>query len=158
MPEGSRAPGWLSQRIVIVVSTFGGIGLIPKASGTMASAIVALAGFAVAPALPAMVVGFGVLGLLCARSARVIFSRQDPPMFVMDEAAGMALSLVALPHDPRWFFAAFVLFRLFDIWKPGWIRTLDRLPGPSAIMLDDFAAALAAQILLQTALRVPFFS
>ena len=69
----------------------------------------------------------------------------------MDEVAGQAITLLGL----HWAFpgltggmawggvlAAFLLFRLLDIWKPGPVGALERLPGGTGIVLDDVAAGL----------------
>ena len=54
-----------------------------------------------------------------------------------------------MPVDGRWYAAAFLLFRLFDIVKPWPIRVLERrVPGGLGIMLDDVAAAIYAVIVL----------
>jgi phosphatidylglycerophosphatase A len=63
----------------------------------------------------------------------------------------MFLTLMALPlsPEPAWILAAFVLFRVADIWKPWPIRDLDhRLHGGLGIMLDDVIAALYAALML----------
>ena len=73
----------------------------------------------------------------------------DPGFVVIDEVAGQWLVLLAAPLDWRFYLAAFVLFRLFDIWKPFPIDWLDRtVKGGLGIMLDDVMAALCALILL----------
>jgi phosphatidylglycerophosphatase A len=79
----------------------------------------------------------------------------DPPWVVVDEAAGMLLALAAVPADAAapwhaaWVLAAFALFRLFDIAKPGPVGWADRRAGPLWVMLDDvLAGALAAGTLL----------
>jgi phosphatidylglycerophosphatase A len=71
----------------------------------------------------------------------------DPGWIVIDEIAAQLLVLAATPLDWRFYLAAFLLFRLFDIWKPFPIGRLDRtLKGGLGIMLDDLAAALYALI------------
>jgi phosphatidylglycerophosphatase A len=74
----------------------------------------------------------------------------DPPCVVADEFAGMLIALVGVsPEAPGKVFAAFVLFRFFDILKPGPVRWLERLPGAVGIMADDILAGiLAAAVLL----------
>ncbi len=67
----------------------------------------------------------------------------DPGAVVIDEIAAQWLILGATPLDWRWYAAAFLLFRLFDIWKPFPINRLDRtVKGGFGIMLDDIAAAI----------------
>jgi phosphatidylglycerophosphatase A len=74
---------------------------------------------------------------------------KDPGYIVIDEVAAQFFVLVAAPLDWRAYAAAFVLFRVFDIWKPPPIRRVERaVPGGLGIMLDDIVAAIYALILL----------
>jgi phosphatidylglycerophosphatase A len=104
---------------------------------------------------------FGIQGLLvgaavafaagCWASARIAEASGifDPGFVVIDEIAAQLLVLAAAPRDWRFYLAAFLLFRLFDIWKPFPVNWLDRtVKGGVGIMLDDIAAALYALILL----------
>ena len=80
-----------------------------------------------------------------ARASRIL----DPGFVVVDEIAGQLLVLAVAPLDWRFYFAAFLLFRLFDIWKPFPVNWLDRtVKGGFGIMLDDVAAAIYALILI----------
>jgi phosphatidylglycerophosphatase A len=73
----------------------------------------------------------------------------DPGWVVIDEIAGQMLALLALPRlGPLWLAAAFLLFRLFDIAKPGPIGWADRQSGAAGIMADDLLAGVAAAALL----------
>ena len=66
---------------------------------------------------------------------------EDEPQIVADEVAGMWLALVWLPQSLGWYLAAFVLFRLADIFKPGPIGVLDRnLHSGLGVMADDMLA------------------
>lgn len=84
---------------------------------------------------------------------------KDPSEFVLDEAAGMWLSLVALPMT-SWRTAAivcgtqFLLFRVFDIVKPPPAKQLERLPAGWGIMMDDIAAGVLANVVGQIAFRI----
>jgi len=81
----------------------------------------------------------------------------DPSHIVIDEVAGQWIALlpvlIGIEHTgaqplalyPGWI-AAFVLFRLFDIWKPGPIGTADRRGDPLGVMLDDVIAGVFAAI------------
>jgi phosphatidylglycerophosphatase A len=75
----------------------------------------------------------------------------DAPEIVIDEVAGMWVALLpvafgaaaaGVPAAALWpgWVAAFLLFRLFDIWKPGPIRRADRMGTPLGVMLDDLVA------------------
>jgi phosphatidylglycerophosphatase A len=107
------------------------------------------------------------------------FSRvEDPQYVVIDEVAGQHITLilplipVAMPHlathmdfstyaifsalsllNWKYLFAGFVIFRIFDIWKPYPIRNLEKLRGGWGIMADDWLAGVYAAILLKVALH-----
>ena len=73
----------------------------------------------------------------------------DHPGINVDEIAGQLVACAIAPLDWRWFLAAFLLFRFFDILKPWPIRWLDRhLGGGLGIMADDVAAGAVAGLLV----------
>ena len=128
-----------------------GVGLVPLAPGTAATAAAALAGWWLMPLpLPARVGLVAVLALagvrICGESARRLGTR-DHPAVVWDEIVGFLAVTLVLPAQPLWWAAAFVLFRLFDIAKPWPVGYLDRrVGGGMGIMLDDLAAAGLAAV------------
>ena len=74
---------------------------------------------------------------------------KDEPQIVADEVAGMWLALVWLPQSVGWVLAAFVMFRLADIFKPGPIGVLDRkLHSGLGIMADDLLAGAVSAALV----------
>lgn len=73
----------------------------------------------------------------------------DPQFVVIDEWAGLLIPLsLATIEAPLTWLAAFALFRLFDIWKPGPVRAAERLPGPWGVMADDVVAGFLAAAVL----------
>ena len=85
------------------------------------------------------------------------FSSNDPPEIVIDEVVGQMLTLLALPVYetlyplPMIYYcvSAFLLFRLFDIWKPFPINYIDKnIEGSLGIMLDDIIASFYSIIIL----------
>ena len=69
----------------------------------------------------------------------------DPSKVVIDEVAGqLAAFLIIAPVEWWSMLAAFLLFRIFDVWKPLGIRRLEAIPNGWGIMLDDLAAGLLA--------------
>ncbi|HXX49546.1 MAG TPA: phosphatidylglycerophosphatase A, partial [Myxococcota bacterium] len=122
---------------VLAVATGAGSGYAPFASGTAGSAVglalwwgLAAAGAASSPALYALVcAGVSALGIWAAGRAERIFARHDDGRITIDEVAGMLVSLAWLPARPEVAGVGFVLFRLFDIWKPFPARSAERLPG-----------------------------
>lgn len=79
----------------------------------------------------------------------------DPSMIVIDEAAGLFLTLAFAPPTPAAVLTGFVLFRLFDIGKPWPVSWADtHLKGPMGIMLDDIIAGLMAGLLIYAATQI----
>jgi phosphatidylglycerophosphatase A len=126
-----------------------GLGRLRPAPGTWGSAVVlplALGGPWLCLAAALLLTALGLWAVASCEEAR-----EDPGWVVVDEAAGQALALAALPAGaPLWgVLAAFALFRLFDIAKPGPVGWADRQEGASGVMLDDLVAgALAGAMLL----------
>lgn len=91
---------------------------------------------------------FAVGWWAASRVARASHSA-DPGYVVVDEIAGQLLALSLAPLDWRYYLAAFLLFRVFDIWKPFPVNWLDRrVGGGLGIMLDDAMAALYALLVI----------
>lgn len=99
---------------------------------------------------------FTTLGMLCLvgiwASGRTIpiFGKSDPSEAVVDEVMGQLITFTFVPFGISWPFilAGFLLFRLFDIWKPFPVRTLEMLPGGLGICADDIVAGVYAGICL----------
>lgn len=90
------------------------------------------------------------VGVWSAGRAEVIYGEKDCGKIVIDEIAGMLVTLYLIPFDWRWLLAGFLLFRLFDIVKPFPARRIDqRVEGGWGVMLDDIAAGIYANISLQ---------
>ena len=131
-----------------------GAGCSPRAPGTMGTLV------AVAIYLPLasldwftyllVVVAISAFGVwLCGRAAAEL-GVHDHPGIVWDEIAGYLVTMIAAPAGWAWLVVGFVLFRLFDIWKPWPIGWLDRhVHGGAGIMLDDLLAGLFAAACLQ---------
>lgn len=158
-PETPRQDPPLRPSAAVTLSATGlGAGLLPGAPGTWGSLLAVLAawpiaaqwgwmGLFVASAL-AFAIGIPVSTAYTRRTGQT-----DPGEVVIDEIAGQWLTLVpaVLIGGPDWvlFVAGFALFRLFDIWKPWPIRTIERnTRGGFGIMIDDMAAALPAGLFL----------
>ena len=74
---------------------------------------------------------------------------KDPQFVVVDEVVGQWLALAgARTLELEIWLAAFLLFRLFDIWKPAPVRQLESLPGGVGIMADDLMAGVYAALVL----------
>ena len=74
---------------------------------------------------------------------------EDHSSIVIDEVAGMLVALAFVPHTALAYFGAFVLFRLFDIWKPWPISWVDKnIKGGWGILFDDMLAGLFSGVIL----------
>lgn len=126
--------------------TAGGLGFLRPAPGTWGSAgALIFWWFFLGPLnwevqLGIVTAYFLVSWWLCNRLIQQLGIR-DEPQIVADEVAGMWLALIWVPQTLGWALAAFVLFRLADIFKPGPIGVLDRrLHSGLGIMADDLLA------------------
>jgi phosphatidylglycerophosphatase A len=149
-PRQRLKPGLLRDPVHLLALGLG-TGLSPWMPGTLGSALALIPCWYVAP-LPwplklAIAVAAFLVGIaICGASSRRL-GAHDHPGIVFDEIAGMLTVTVILPQSVASLAAAFVFFRLFDIWKPWPIRDLDhRLSGGLGIMLDDEMAALYAAL------------
>jgi len=130
-----------------------GAGLSPKAPGTLGTVVAipiyVLLMYAAHWAYPAVLAAAMISGvLICGRTAGQM-GIDDPKGVVWDEIVGYLITMLGLPLDWIWVLGGFLLFRLFDIWKPWPIRWVDRhIKGGLGIMLDDVIAAIFACVLL----------
>ena len=81
-------------------------------------------------------------GVYASNKVATELNDHDPSEVVIDEAAGMWISLFMLPHSVGLYLLAFVLFRILDIFKPSFIHHSQNLPGGWGIMVDDILAGL----------------
>jgi phosphatidylglycerophosphatase A len=141
----------------LIASGFGS-GYAPKAPGTAGSLVALMIGAGLLAwhplALPLAIIVSIVAGLVSIRPAG---GTEDPGWVVIDEFAGQWIALLPLAHPSLLGLAlAFVLFRLFDITKPGPIGWADGLHGPIGVMADDvIAGGFAAAILYAVQLWWP---
>ena len=146
------------ERLRVLAATALGLGYAPVAPGTFGSLgglILVWIGWRLGGAWLVLFAALGVVavGMWAAGVAEAHFGSRDPGAVVIDEVAGQMVSLLFLAPSPTTLIAGFLLFRLFDIWKPYPVRRLENLPGVSGIMADDLLAGAYANIVLH-ALRL----
>jgi phosphatidylglycerophosphatase A len=151
-------PQGFTSLLATAVATAGGAGYFPIAPGT-AGSLVGLILFYGLYQLPlAYQVAAVVLVSLAGVAAGTRVARQsgieDPGIVVIDEVAGMWVSLLFLPLTPVTAVAGFLLFRVLDVVKPAPARQLEHLPGGWGIMCDDLMAGVYANVLLRIGLTV----
>ncbi len=181
--EKRKAEGIIDY-IALAVTTFG-VGYIPGAPGTYGAAVGVGLYFVIQrfdelfklvnwskeyanhPAELASVYAINAvsLTLLClagiwaSTRTEAIFGRGDPSEAVVDEVMGQLITFCFIPFGLSWPFilAGFLLFRLFDIWKPYPIDDLQDLPGGLGICADDIVAGVYAGICLAIGYAVTLF-
>lgn len=93
---------------------------------------------------------FILLGIWASGRSVPLLGNSDPPEAVVDELMGQFITFLFIPFGLGWPFilAGFVLFRIFDIWKPFPINDLQILPGGIGVCADDIVAGIYAGICL----------
>ena len=156
---GSPVPAGPLDTLAWLIATVFGSGLAPIVPGTFGTLAALPCAVAAALWLPLwayllVTLGVTVAGIWAADRTAARVGKKDPGIIVVDEAAGMLITLAGAPIT--WFSVAagFVLFRLMDILKPFPARRLEALPGGFGIVVDDLFAGLYAAILLRAVLYV----
>lgn len=144
------------RRLAVWVGTGFGIGYLPVAPATWASfaAMLLLIPFATRPDNFGLGVGIAVLvpvSIWASGEAERTLGHDARPI-VIDEVVGMLTTVWGVSLGSRPILAlglAFLLFRLFDIWKPFPINESQRLPGGWGVVVDDLLAGVAANVVLR---------
>ncbi|GAB2701952.1 hypothetical protein GCM10027037_29290 [Mucilaginibacter koreensis] len=140
-----------------LIASWGGIGYI-KGGGTIAAAVTCLLVY------PLWQTGAGqnpwifllitivvtLIGIYVGNQVEPDWGK-DSYRVVIDEVAGMLVTLLFLPQRLDLMIAAFILFRFFDMVKPLGIRKMENLPAGTGVMMDDVLAGVYGNILLQIA-------
>lgn len=142
------------DRALLAVATGLGSGYAPVAPGTAGSLVGLGLAWPLLTLLPlwgyvAAAAAVAGLGVVASARAEALLGAKDPGRIVIDEVAGMLVTLIGVP--PTWPFlaAGFLLFRAFDILKPFPCRWAERrLPGGLGVMGDDLLAGAYACLLL----------
>jgi phosphatidylglycerophosphatase A len=113
------------------------------ASGTVGSLVTLIALWLIPFTTLALLVTLAIVtlvGIWAGSRVERAIDAKDPGIIVIDEVAGMVVSVLFLPRTIPVLVTAFLLFRLFDIWKPFPARQLQELHGGLGVMLDDLVA------------------
>lgn len=163
-----RKPNGFLDFLSLGITTFG-VGYLPLAPGTYGSAVgvliylgtgavVGVLGGMVSPEAVAsgafsawthsviliVFLIFCLLGVWAAGRATELFGNSDPSEAVVDEVIGQLIVFLFIPFTLSWqlILAGFLLFRLFDIWKPYPIDSLQNLPDGIGVCADDILAGV----------------
>lgn len=174
-----------SDYFALAVATCG-VGYLPVAPGTWGSAVGVVLYITVRAANVRIVTAYPqnhlpielvellraafMLGIICcvtlagiraATRAEKLLGRKDPGAVVIDEVAGQLIAFLFIPLGVslKWWaiLAGFLLFRLFDIWKPYPVRRLEALESGLGIMADDVLAGLYAATVLTLLLTLIYY-
>jgi len=155
--SATPAPRWAT-----LVATFFGAGRLRPGPGTWGALATVLLWWLLASHLPSavrvpvillLIVVVVAVGIPASTLEARGCGKKDPSHVVIDEVAGQLVTLIACPIVWRALLAGFILFRVFDIWKPPPIRSLERLPEGTGIVVDDLGAGVCGLIVLQVLLH-----
>lgn len=146
------------------IASVAGVGYI-KGGGTVAAIIFCIAWYLL-PVLndytywqAAITTAITLIGTWSANNLEPIWG-EDSSKVVIDEVAGMAITLLYAPHKIGYVLIALALFRFFDIVKPLGIRKLESIKGGVGVMADDILSGIYAFVILRLIIlcQTHFFS
>ena len=172
LPKTTASSGSRKPRVSVGIATAFGLGYVPKAPGTFGSlagvgltvfywSLLAPFGatdvylldhyFVIAPQGIAILIALFVsgIGVVVADRTASYIGQKDPQIVVVDEVSGQLISYLGIgARAPNWKYLllGFILFRVFDIWKPFPARQAESLPGGLGIMADDWVAGIYAAL------------
>ena len=139
---------------VMFLATGCNIGKLPYAPGTFGSLLALFPCYLLA-LLPswaeiAAIFAFVCIAILVADKAEKLLAQKDPGSIVIDEIAGMMVTLAVLPFNSLTAVSGFIIFRILDIAKPFPIRAIEkRLKGGVGIVVDDLVAGIMGNMILR---------
>ncbi|MFH1061296.1 MAG: phosphatidylglycerophosphatase A [Candidatus Omnitrophota bacterium] len=141
-----------AEKLIKMIVTFFYLGYVPYMPGTFG----ALAGVIIFLFLGSSsfiyvltTILITLIGFIFCGSGEKVFFQKDPSCIIIDEVSGMLVCYCFLPITLFNVIAGFILFRIFDIFKPFYIKRVEKIKGSAGIMLDDLFAAGYVVILLQ---------
>ena len=140
------------DRWIRMLATGFGTGLSPVApgtAGTLAGVLICLASWP----LPwlfrfSFVVAISAVSIYVAGEAEKHYGNTDDQRIVIDEIAGYQVAMLPVAVTGLHLLTAFVLFRIFDIWKPFPLKHFQKFPGGWGVVADDLGAGVYAGILM----------
>ena len=138
----------MNEKLITFLATGFGSGLSTVAPGTLGTLVGVLICLLCLP-MPwtfrlLFVLALLVLSIYVADKAEKIYQKKDDQRIVIDEIIGLQITMLPVPINILNLCTAFVLFRIFDIWKPFPVKNLQGLPGGWGVVIDDVAAGIYA--------------
>ena len=146
------------RTIAKIIATAGGIGFLAKGGGTAAAVVFCIAwyffpiGYVYQALLLVVLLAAGTWSATKMESVW----EHDSNKIVIDEVAGMMITLAFLPNNWMYIVTGCVLFRFFDIVKPLGIKRAESLPRGIGVMADDVVAGIYAQLILRAIMMSKF--
>jgi len=142
----------LKDQIIKILATGFGAGLSPLVPGTMGSAVgvlICLAGYPLSWIYRLLfVLIICAVSIYVADRAETLFGKKDDQRIVIDEIAGLQVTMLPVTVTGLHLCVAFVLFRIFDIWKPYPINNLQNLRGGWGVVADDLGAGVYGGLIM----------
>ncbi|MFN6963096.1 MAG: phosphatidylglycerophosphatase A [Pyrinomonadaceae bacterium] len=182
-PIERREARGLKDHFALAVTTVFGVGYLPLAPGTFGSivgvavyfgleyllkwsfGVASLGGVSetasatVNAAVAVCFLAYTLLGIWAAGRSTQLLGNNDPSEAVVDEVIGQLIAFLFVPFSSSWqmILAGFLLFRLFDIWKPYPIDYLQNLPAGIGVCADDILAGVYAGVCLAILYAIGFW-
>jgi len=142
----------VNEKLITFLATGFNSGLSPFAPGTAGTLVGVFICLLCLP-MPWILRLLFVLALLAlsfyvAGEAENIYQKKDDQRIVIDEIIGLQITMLPVAINILNLCAAFVLFRIFDIWKPFPVKNLQGLPGGWGVVIDDVGAGIYAGAVL----------
>jgi len=146
------------RNIILFFSSVFGTGYIKYAPGTFGSLVGILLWYFFIPQnyfIQAVAVALMFFAsVLFSSLAEKIYNKKDDQRIVIDEVCGVWISVLFLPKTVLFLTLGFILFRIFDITKPLLIKKLQKIKGGVGITIDDVAAGIITNVILQILLTI----
>lgn len=142
----------MKEKVIRFLACGFGLGLAPVAPGTFGT----LMGIPICLLYSPLswfwqflaVLALSVLSIYISGCAEEIYQKIDDQRIVIDEIIGFQVTMLPVTITVWHLGVGFVLFRIFDIWKPFPLQNLQKLPGGWGVVLDDVGAGIYAGALM----------